>query len=601
MKETQPKTWIQLAWLITLVLAAWCTGTGRFSAAAWNTPSEYLDGFYTDVISTLTGLKAATEGHLPPLAWKTVPRLGAPEGADWSDWPSIEEFPAFLWGMLAKNFGLFAGLNLSLLLGHVLAAVTFFLVARAMDCTPPWAFVGGLAFGLAPFIFAQSPHHITVAYAWHVPLFLLVWKWVASAGGLQWGSRQFWQALAIAAVTGMQNVYYTNIFCQLTLLGAAVLAWQTGSKLPLRSALAVIGVAAATFAVMNVDTWTYRAANGPTAGAFSREYEWLEIYGLKLVDLVVPPTTHHAAAFASFGQAHRAGAPLEDEGSYLGLVGIAALTLLIGTAITDVVKRRADSVPMATWQVFWIVACFSTGGLNAIAGAFGFTLFRTGCRYSIVILAIALLYAAQRLTAWQREAEQTTPAETFRIGLVTAVVGLCALILWDQVPRSPDTRKTAEIARQIEADRQFTAALEATLPTGAMVFQLPVMEFPESPVAGVSSYDHFRPYLYSRDLRFSFGAMKGRGREQWQQDVQRQLFRGALVDRQAGTIDVVADNAKQAVATLLEKGFTAIYINRNGYPDRGNGLREALAKLGYTDVIDSPAEDLMCIVLQKSE
>jgi hypothetical protein len=101
--------------------------------------------------------------------------------------------------------------------------------------------------------------------------------------------------------------------------------------------------------------------------------------------------------------------------------------------------------------VLWIVICFTTGGLNAILGAFGFTLFRTGCRYSIVILAIALMYAAEWLSGRQRQAEAKMPADTLRIGVLTAVVGLCLLILWDQVPRTPTAEQTATIARQVEA------------------------------------------------------------------------------------------------------------------------------------------------------
>ena len=67
-----------------------------------------------------------------------------------------------------------------------------------------------------------------------------------------------------------------------------------------------------------------------------------------------------------------------------------ALGLLAAAAVTAVVRNRANTIPMEAWQVLWIVLCFSTGGLNAILGAAGFTLFRTGCRYSIVILAIEI-------------------------------------------------------------------------------------------------------------------------------------------------------------------------------------------------------------------
>jgi phosphoglycerol transferase len=568
--------------LLALVALAWCAGSGRWSAADWNTPTQYLDGFYCDTITTLAGMRAITDGHCMPFFWKTIPELGAPFDGNWTDFPSIEELQGLFYGALGKAFGLFAGLNLALLIGHLLAAATMFLVARSLDCSPPWAFVAALAYGLAPFIFAQSPHHITVAYAWHIPLFLLVWKWVSTAPGLEVGEPRFFWALGIAFLAGLQNVYYTNILCQLTLLGAGLLSLRSGSRRPLNAALAVIAAAAAAFALMNLDTWTFRAVNGPNTGAVVREYKWLEIYGLKLVDLVVPPTTHQFHLFADFAKAHRAAAPLQDEGSYLGIAGLAALGLLVATAISAVVRNRANSIPMEAWQVLWIVLCFSTGGLNAILGSFGFTLFRTGCRYSIVILAIALVYAAQRLTALQRAAAFLTDPATLRIGTATAAIAAGLVILWDQVPKAPTREQTATIARQIEADREFVARMEAALPPNAMVFQLPIMEFPESPAPGVPPYDHLRPYLYSRQLRFSFGSMKGRPRDQWQQDLAKVPF-------------------EKAIEEIRGRGFAAISINRNGFPDKGKQFEEKLRGMGFEKpVIDSATGDLVCIPLEKN-
>lgn len=587
--------------ILALVALAWCTGTGRWSAADWNTPTQYLEGFYCDTISTLAGMRATADGHAWPLSWKTVPELGAPFDGNWTDWPSIEEFQCFFYGVLGKAFGLFAGLNLSLLIGHLLAAATMLLVARSLDCSAPWAFVAALAYGLAPFIFAQSPHHITVAYAWHIPLFMLVWKWASTGPGLEFGTSRFYWALGIAILTGLQNVYYTNILCQLTLLGAGFLSLRTGDRRPLKAALAVIGGAAAAFALMNLDTWTFKAVHGPNSGAVVREYKWLEIYGLKLVDLVVPPTTHHFQLFADFAKAHREATPLQDEGSYLGITGLAALGVLVATAILAVVRNRANTIPLEAWQVLWIVLCFSTGGLNAILGAFGFTLFRTGCRYSIVILAIALVYAAQRLTALQKAAAFRTDPATLRIGTTTAAIAAGLVILWDQVPQAPPREQTATIARQIEADREFVARMEAALPPNGMVFQLPVMEFPEAPVPGVPPYDHFRPYLYSRHLRFSFGSMKGRPRDQWQQAVQKQLLNGAALNQQTQQIQFNQNSVGAAVDEMRKRGFAAIYVNRNGFPDRGKGLEKSLLELGYLKPpIDSAAGDLVCILLEKN-
>jgi hypothetical protein len=612
-KSSQPTAAVGLvgwcALLTAIVAVAWCSGTGKWSAASWGIPSQYLEGFYCDVVEGFAQAKAVTEGDYAPFSWKLIKRLGAPFDGNWTDRPSVEELNVFLLGIAAKCFGIFAGMNVSLLLGHVLAAVTFFLVAISDNCSRLWAFIGGLAFGLAPYIFAQSPHHITVAYAWHVPLFLLVWRWVALEPSIEWGSRRFWAAIGIAFLAGLQNPYYTNILCQLTLLGSATLAWRRGSWAPLKPALAIIGAAAAAFVLMNIDTWTYKLVHGPNTGALVREYKWMEIYGLKLVDLVIPPATHHSDGFAAFAIKHKIGdpargippaSPLQDEGSYLGIVGLLALGWLAWTSVSHAVKGRANDIPLAAWQVLWIVLCFTTGGLNAILGAFGFTLFRTGQRYSIVILAIALLYAAQNLTAWQRRASASTPAEQLRIMVLTAAAALGFLILWDQVPRAPSREQTAAIARQVEADREFTGKMEEALPAGAMVFQMPVMEFPESPLPGVPPYDHFRPYLYSKNLRFSYGSMKGREREKWQPAVQAKLFEGASLDQQAGKIKVNEANARIAVDELKRLGFSAIYINRNGFPDRGKGLEEALLDLGYTKPpIRNATGDLACIVLEK--
>jgi phosphoglycerol transferase len=588
---------ILVAGLLALVTLAWCTANAKWTAAEWALPAAYLEPEKCDVVHALAMMKAAEEGEFVPLTWKQVSRLGAPDGANWNDWPLLEELQIVFFAVLGKIFGLFGGLNVGMLLGHWLAAATFYAVARYLGCLRSWAFVGGLAYGLAPFLFAQSPHHITTEYVWHVPLFILVWKWVSAEPGLEWGSRRFWFAVGVAVLTGLQSPYFTNVLCQLTLLGAAASAWRQRSVAALKPALAVIAAAAVSFVLMNLDTWTYRLANGANQGAVVREYKWLEIYGLKLVDLVIPPVTHHAAGFAKFAAAHRSGAPLLDEGSYLGIVGIAAVALLAVTAARDMVDR--GRMPAAAWQVLWIVLTFSTGGLNAILGAFGFTLFRTGCRYSVVILAIALMHAAEWLSARQRATAAGTATETTRIGVLTAVIGLSLLVLWDQVPRAPAPEQLALIARQIEADRGFVAEMESVLPDGAMIFQLPVMEFPETPVPGIASYDHFRPYLHGSRLRYSFGSMKGRPREQWQPAVQQKMFEGAVPDQQAQKIRFSIANVNAAIDEMQKRGFKAVYINRNGFPDRGKGLLEALAELGFDTVIASPLGDLTCVLLGK--
>lgn len=594
---------IAIAVVIVITTGAWCLSNRKVSLEDWRYPTTYVDPVYGDFLGACGPIKARSQGEMQGLAWQSIPALAAPDGANLNAVASPDDLLFWLFGTCARAFGLFPGFNLGVLLGHAAAAVTFFLVARiGMSVDPLWSMVFALAYGLAPFLFAESPHHFAIQYAWHLPLFPLVWSWVSTEPGLPWRSRRMWQALGIAFVTGLQSPYYTYVFCQLTLLGAGVFAWHKRSWKAMAPALAIVGVAAAAFFLSELDTLTYRLAHpaavaGPLVAA--REYRWMDIYGFKVIDMFIPSFTHHSDTLARFGLAHRQASVLNDEEgcAYLGLLGIGCLLWLVASTARALLDRKLPAVPIQAWWVLWIILFFNTGGLNSMIAAFtGFTLFRTATRYSIVVLVIVLLYAAQRLTTWHRDAASRNPADTLRIGTVTAAIATCLIVLWDQVPRGPTYERTALIRKVVDSDRELVGKLESVLPDKALVFQLPVMD--GTPSAGVPSSDHYRPYLYSTRLHWTHGAQPGTKTLQWQQSVQQRLVDGAAVDQQAQKVQFNADNVRQAVEEMRRKGFTAIYVNRNGFPDRGKGLFEALLELGYeTPPIYSPAGDLACVLL----
>ena len=555
--------------LLLLVAFVWCAGWGMWSSRDWNEPTAYSEIRQSDVIGMLAVFKAARDGHQNPLAQKTIPELGAPDQADWTSIPTIEEVPLYLTGVLARFTGLFAALNIKLLLGHLLAALTFYLVARYFQCSIPWAFLGGFAYGLAPFIFSESPHHSVVAFVWHIPLFLVIWKWVSTPPGITPMSRRFWLAIAVAFITGLQNIYYTNIFCQLTLLGGILLFVRERSKPALLSTFAVIGGSAAAFALMNIDTWMYQLSNQGASFGIERQFRWMEIYALKLSDLLIPLSTHQSAVFRDFNLNHAQQIVLSNEGTYLGLIGIASLLLVFGIAAYRVIFRSPKSIPAEAWQILWIFAVFTTGGLNAISGIFGLTLFRAGYRLSIVILAIALLFAMQQAAKYF--------AGRKKLGSLVATA-LTLIVIWDQMPLAPNHQEKALRALQVQSDRDFAKAMENALPDGAMIFQLPVMSFPEAPVPGVSPYEHLRPYLYTDSLRYSFGSTKQEMETGWQS----QLVNLPL---------------NKTIEVLRRQGFGAIYINRKGFPDKGEALLLGLAEAGLAEKIESKAGDLVCVIL----
>ena len=123
--------------------------------------------------------------------------------------------------------------------------------------------------------------------------------------------------------------------------------------------------------------------------------------------------------------------------------------------------------------------------------------------------------------------------------------------------------------------------MEEGLPPQAMVFQIPVLDFPESPASHVGAYDNFRPYLFSHYLRYSFGSDKGRPQELWQHE----LMRLSPSDR---------------IGHLESYGFSALYVNLNSFEDKGAGFIKVLKDMGRGDMFTSDRGDLLCVLLQPS-
>ena len=562
--------------LLLIIVAVWCVVHNRLSVRNWQVPLFTA----SDALGMLAGGKAAAEGHFPLVLPKFNPHLGAPYVANWNDWPIVEEPLFVLSGLFARCLGLFAGLNLMVLLGQVLAGISFYLVCRWLRYRWEWAFAGSLAFALSHYAFQRSLAHLVLTYYWHVPLCLLVVWWCGSRRGLQLRGGRFWFSVVVALVTSVQSPYYTHVFLQFLGLAAVAQLFRRGNWKKIVAPGALAAVTAAGFVLMNVDTIYYQRVHGKNVEPTYRSYQNLEVFALKPIDLLIPPPDHRssaAKAIASrylYDESYKTSIPGEAFSPYLGLVGIAAIGSLAFTSIRRVAAFPSYPLSVHAVQVIWLLLFSVIGGVNGILGQFGLTAFRCTNRFSIVILALALLFAVRELTRFTR---------SWRPSLVLAgAISVVPLIFWDQLPPRQSHSAIARAEAMVRADRAFTLAMEKALPRNAMVFQLPVMRFPESwPIHQMGDYEHLRPYLYSSTLHYSYGSNKGRRESDWQSAVER-------------------EPADKLTLAVERAGFAAIYINRKGYADHGAALISSLQSLGYNTVIESPAHDLLCVLLKPS-
>jgi hypothetical protein len=562
---------LRAAALAVTISGLWCVVSGRTNLDAWRVPVDYRG----DSWFTLATLKAARDGHVVPLATLEVPELNAPYGASWNDFLRQHKLQYWLAGRLARACGLFAASNLLLLLAAVLAGWSFYAVARYFRSRPEWAFAGACTFALSPFFFYRSLPHLTLSFDWPIPPAILVVTWCFGRSGLRLGSRRLWVAMAIVFVTGLHNIYYAGLLAQF--LGLASLAPLVSRRAPgaALAPLILLGVLVASVVADNANVIAYGARHGPTLDKLLRPYGNLERYALKPIELLLPAGGSGGLfPFPSLAAAYYQGALYRGEmgSAYLGLGGIAALASLVLAAVRSHLLRSSGRVPAAFLAVAWILVGSVVGGLNGVLGALGFVWFRATNRHSIWILALILLWGAGRVSRarWTR-----------RRGVSLLASGLAAaLALGDQLPPRTPTSEIESVRAVIASDATLSRMLEAALPPGAMLFQLPVADFPEGPRIGSAiDYEHLRPYLFTSRLRFSYGSDKGRAREAWQHRME-ELPPETMVD------------------ALERCGFAGILLNRKAYADGGQGLRERLAASGRPEAWESPDREFLFVRLR---
>ncbi len=561
----------RVLWVALVAAVMWVGLNGRWTLASWQAPTEYAG----DAFEVLARLRAASEGDAWPMRPQVVERLGAPFGAYWNAYPTPDKPLMLGVGGLARIIGLFPATNLAQLFAQVSAALMFYWVVRRwLRVRWEWAAVGALLFAYTHSTTLRGLGHFSFVFVWTVPLGLLATWLVARSRRLEWRSAGAAVCLGAAGLLGAHNPYYLYFWLQL-MAWALVAQWLGARR---RANLSIGGtavmVALAMFAVMHWEQWFFQ--DEPSAKPLLvRNYGGTERYALKPIELFVPPPTHRVGSLAFVGQRYDRWAEWrgEDFLPYLGIVGIVGFLWMGAAAARRLLMARA--VPGQALSTAWLLIFSTVGGVTNVLALFtGLHLFRATNRVVIFLSALVLIFVVVRLS------RATGAWPGWLRGLAAAAV--LALGLYDQVPRLMDPARRQEIEATVAADEKLAEEMEAALPPGAMIFQLPALGFPEIiPPWRLSDYEHFRPYLMARELRFNYGAAKFRARGRWQWDL--------------------ADAEPAVLTNRLEAyGFSALYLNRKGFEDGAEALLGELAVLGYDQRIVGADGQTVVVMLRPS-
>jgi hypothetical protein len=503
----------------------------------------------------------------------TNPRLNAPFAQHWAEWPMGGDLVAYVIkkGLVTPTGNVALTFNLFWLLTFPLTALVAFPVLRSLRCSWTTALAGAVVFSLAPYHFRNGAAHENLAFYVGIPVIVLACMRVlgpdaAIPSPAELRHRRGWRRLgwllAGAVLVGVTGIYYLAFLISLLAICAviAAIARRRPGRLVVAAIIGGAGLAASFLA--NLPTLLYRWQHAPNLlGVPDRVVGAAEEYPLRIVELLSPVTAHRFGPFAALAD-HVYEPGREGLGTaQLGL--LAAIGFVVATVALVVRALRRTSDDRWSYEarlgvvMLAALALATKGGLSRPLEYVGLQGVRAWNRIAIVVAFAGIVVVARLLDRVRVRARHATPRTRATAVWCTALVAVIVLALLDQTSPALLPKSTAT-APQWNADAAFVASMQRRLPANAMVFQLPVVDFPEhGTTERMSNYDLIKEgYLHSSSLRWSAGGVRGRDGE-WQ-------FPAAALP------------SRQLLRGIAAIGFSAVMLDRYGYHDGGRHELRAL-------------------------
>jgi hypothetical protein len=511
--------------------------------------------------------------------WLTNRYLGAPERLEMYDYPTN----CNLHFLALKCLSLFTSnpavlVNLYFLLSFPLISLAALAALRSLGIARGVAIVGGVLFAFLPYHFWRGESHLFLAAYYMIPLLLMVVVWLANGepflivrqsetGRLrvELTSLRAIISVLVCAAIGCDFPYYA-VFALLFVLVAGLYGFaQSRSAGTLWQTAILSAILAGSFLANMSPSFLYWWREGPNlspAHVAKRPWTDGEQLSLTITQLLLPPFQHRLPFFRSLRDRFYSGTHLVSEGDAmaLGIVGSLGFLFLMGCVICGHGARSERGRLCHLLGVLTVCAVLvcTAGGFGTAFNLLGFGLVRSYNRISIFIGFLALAASCVGIDLLYRR------FAALRGGRVIARAVLAALLVLGLADQTSCTYLAPfpEVKEAYQNDADFVARIEAAVPEGTMVFQLPYVAFLSyaNAVYRLQPYDHFRAYLHSHKLRWSFGAMHGRFAD----------------DLHAYLASFPTENLVRALAFL---DFGGIYVDREGYADAAKELETKLRSI----------------------
>lgn len=519
-----------------------------------------LDG---DGLLGMASIKSIDENGLMGSLFNS--RIGAPETA------SLIDFPAFgttaviiIWILSLLTDSIPQIMYMYLILSFCIDSVSMSLLMRKLKFNRETSFVISSLFAFAPYHFYRYISHSSLIDYSTIPA--AIYLSLCILGIIK--EEKTWKMAAAAVFLGIGYGYYYAFGLIMMAVAYCIKFIILDNKKQIIDRLWIIAVTLATVFLTLLPKIIYSLTNGANEVVGKRYFAEQEYYGLKIINLLLPVSYSRIPIFRTIYNIYAtSGAPLINENRFasLGAIGAVGFVILCAALIISLVaKNKCDNdewklIDFLSLETLVFVLIGSIGGFGEIFNALVTAQIRCYNRASIVITALSLLMIAVLLNKIELKKKTLS---------CVVCAGVLAAGCYDQV-NIQNTQWQEGIRPVQNMYESYFSVVEDSLEPGAMVYQLPYMDFPEvPPLYKINDYKHFIGYVFTDELRWSYGGVKGR-------------------EEAAKNLNIDEGKSINFLNGIKNAGFKAVYIDTDGYADGGIQILSFYNSLGIKPIVSS--------------
>ena len=477
--------------------------------------------------------------------WAPIPtdRLGAPFGRYLGTYSMflLMNFEIILMKIISIFFENPSDiLQISYCMIFPITAIISFYVMRNINISKFMSIFGSLIFTFVPYIFFRNTSHYNYATMYFIPLTILLCIWLFQYDDFLIPSKKFFKnkknIIAIIFMILIANNgggYYQFFSCFLISITAISKLLKTKTIKSLIPFIISIFTTVLFFIINFIPIIIYKILNSNISvlNDETRIWQEAEFYAFKISHILF-----NTKIFSEYYQT--AMLVNENRTEYSGIIVIAGFLGLILYLFLNKTYKKQTVLLLSELNIFSVLLA-TMGGFGVLFNYFISPIIRAYNRISIYIAYMSILAFCIFIDKYFKK-------KNFIFYIVFVIISV--IVLYEQIPN--DITYNENEMKKYALDKEFIESIEKIIPKNSSIYQLPTVGFYEkfSDKNRGPDYRNLIGYIFSKDLKWSYGLERTRKEIEWYQTVNKM-------------------NAVDLLNEISYAGFDGLYIDKYLYGD----------------------------------